>query len=46
MIEVAHLYRRYGPLLAVEDLSFQLEVGEVVGLLGPNGAGKPRLCVF
>ncbi len=40
MIEVAHLHRRYGNLAAVDDLSFQLEKGEVVGFLGPNGAGK------
>ncbi|MCP5022005.1 MAG: ABC transporter ATP-binding protein [bacterium] len=40
MIEVAHLHRRYGNLAAVDDLSFQLKKGEVVGFLGPNGAGK------
>ncbi|MFT7677286.1 MAG: ABC-2 type transport system ATP-binding protein [Planctomycetota bacterium] len=40
MIEVAHLERRYGPLVAVDDVSFTLEAGEVVGFLGPNGAGK------
>lgn len=40
MIEVAHLDRRYGPLVAVDDVSFTLEAGEVVGFLGPNGAGK------
>ena len=40
MIEVAHLYRRYGKIAAVDDLSFELEKGEVVGFLGPNGAGK------
>ncbi|HPF14212.1 MAG TPA: ABC transporter ATP-binding protein [Planctomycetota bacterium] len=40
MIEVEHLYRRYGQVLAVEDLTFRLEKGEVVGFLGPNGAGK------
>lgn len=40
MIEVAHLTRRYGPLAAVDDLSFSLQRGEVVGFLGPNGAGK------
>ncbi len=40
MIEVAHLTRRYGSLLAVDDLSFEVGRGEVVGFLGPNGAGK------
>ena len=40
MIEVAHLYRRYGKVAAVDDLSFELQKGEVVGFLGPNGAGK------
>jgi ABC-2 type transport system ATP-binding protein len=40
MIEVAHLERRFGAVRAVDDLSFRLEKGEVVGFLGPNGAGK------
>ena len=40
MIEVAHLTRRFGPFTAVDDISFSLEKGEVVGFLGPNGAGK------
>lgn len=40
MIEVANLTRRYGALLAVDDLSFEIGRGEVVGFLGPNGAGK------
>lgn len=40
MIEVSHLTRRFGSLLAVDDVSFTLEAGEVVGFLGPNGAGK------
>jgi len=40
MIEVAHLTRRYGAHTAVDDLSFTVQQGEVVGFLGPNGAGK------
>ena len=40
MIEVKHLYKRYGNHMAVEDLSFTIEKGMVYGFLGPNGAGK------
>jgi ABC-type sugar transport system ATPase subunit len=40
MIEVACLSKNYGDVRAVEDVSFQVLPGEVVGLLGPNGAGK------
>lgn len=40
MIEVEGLSKRYGPNKAVDDISFQVRKGEVVGLLGPNGAGK------
>jgi len=40
MIEVRHLTKRYGPHLAVSDLSFTIEKGRVYGFLGPNGAGK------
>ena len=40
MIEVLHLTKRYGPVLAVDDLSFRAEPGRVTGFLGPNGAGK------
>ena len=40
MIEVSELTRRYGPLRAVDGLSFTVDRGEVVGFLGPNGAGK------
>ncbi len=40
MIEARALTKRYGDLVAVEDVSFSLARGEVVGFLGPNGAGK------
>lgn len=40
MIEVSHLTKRYGRVLAVDDLSFRAEPGRVTGFLGPNGAGK------
>ena len=40
MIDVVGLTKFYGPIRAVEDLSFRVESGEIVGLLGPNGAGK------
>ena len=40
MIELVHLTKRYGATLAVDDLSLQVEAGEIFGFLGPNGAGK------
>ncbi|MBK8163841.1 MAG: ATP-binding cassette domain-containing protein [Gammaproteobacteria bacterium] len=40
LIRVERLSRRYGPLLAVDDISFEVRRGEVLGFLGPNGAGK------
>ena len=40
MIEVSNLTKRYAGRTAVDDISFTVERGEIVGLLGPNGAGK------
>jgi ABC-2 type transport system ATP-binding protein len=40
MIEVSHLTKDYGTVVAVRDVSFQVGKGEIVGFLGPNGAGK------
>ena len=40
MIEARHLTKRYGNILAVDDLSFDVKPGMVTGFLGPNGAGK------
>jgi len=40
VIEVQHLTKRYGRFTAVDDVSFKVERGEILGFLGPNGAGK------
>ncbi|HNT52692.1 MAG TPA: ATP-binding cassette domain-containing protein, partial [Candidatus Syntrophosphaera sp.] len=40
MIEIRKLSRSFGPIRAVDDISFALCSGEIVGFLGPNGAGK------
>ena len=40
MIRVENLTKRYGERTAVDDISFSVEAGEVIGILGPNGAGK------
>ena len=40
MIKIEHLVKNYGSNCAVDDISFSVESGEIVGFLGPNGAGK------
>src|SRR5438128_1630731 len=40
MISVQHLTKTYGTFKAVDNLSFEVGAGEIVGLIGPNGAGK------
>jgi ABC-2 type transport system ATP-binding protein len=43
MIEASRLTKRYGTLTAVDEVSFSVDRGEIVGLLGPNGAGKTTI---
>src|SRR5580704_3196158 len=42
-IEVDHLVKKFGDLVAVNDISFSVAENEIFGLLGPNGAGKTTL---
>lgn len=51
MIEVENLTKYYGPIRGIEDITFKIQKGDVVGLLGPNGSGKTTAlriltCVF
>src|SRR5437660_4900323 len=43
MIQVEHLSKYFGPVMAVHDVSFQVDKNEIVGLLGNNGAGKTTI---
>ncbi len=46
MIELCHFTKRYGDLLAVDDLNLKIEPGEMFGFIGPNGAGKSTTIRF
>ena len=43
VIELEHLGKAFGPLRAVDDVSFQVEPGAIFGMLGPNGSGKSTI---
>src|SRR5438034_3523333 len=40
LLEVRELTRRFGGIIALDEVSFDVEAGQIVGLIGPNGAGK------
>src|SRR5437764_14455683 len=43
LLELRHVTKRFGGLMANQDVSFNVSAGEIIGLIGPNGAGKTTL---
>ena len=43
ILEVEHLVKKFGGLVATDDVTFQAYEGEILGIIGPNGAGKTTL---
>ena len=43
LLEVSDITVRFGGIVALDDLSFDMEEGQILGLIGPNGAGKNHL---
>jgi ABC-type multidrug transport system ATPase subunit len=46
VLDIQGLVKDYGAARAVNEISFSVNTGEIVGLLGPNGAGKTTICVI
>jgi ABC-2 type transport system ATP-binding protein len=43
VVSVKHLRKTYGPIVAVDNVSFEVQQGQIFGILGPNGAGKTTI---